>query len=65
MFYVGLLCNNHKYTHTEAIDPVSGNVVPLFHPRQQDWVGHFAWTEDFLRIIGVTQQVAQPLSFLN
>ncbi|MFZ1398116.1 MAG: HNH endonuclease [Candidatus Promineifilaceae bacterium] len=47
-------CNNHKYTFTEAIDPVSGNIVPLFHPRQQNWSDHFVWTEDFLYVIGLT-----------
>jgi 5-methylcytosine-specific restriction endonuclease McrA len=35
-------CNNHKYTYTEAIDPMSGNVVPLFDPRKQKWADHFA-----------------------
>lgn len=47
-------CNNHKYTHTEAIDPVSGKMVSLFHPRQQKWADHFAWREDFLLIVGLT-----------
>lgn len=46
--------NNHKYTHTEAIDPVTGESVPLFHPRQQHWGDHFAWTEDFSQVVGLT-----------
>jgi hypothetical protein len=28
--------------------------MPLFHLRQQNWAEHFAWTEDFLHIIGLT-----------
>jgi len=47
-------CNNHKYTKTEAYDPVSDNIVPLYHPRQQRWHDHFAWNDDFTLIIGLT-----------
>lgn len=47
-------CNNHKYTRTEAIDTVTGDIVPLFHPRHHVWDEHFAWTEDFLLMIGLT-----------
>ncbi|HEY9668736.1 MAG TPA: HNH endonuclease signature motif containing protein [Coleofasciculaceae cyanobacterium] len=28
-------CNNHKYNKTEGRDPVSGDTVPLYHPRKQ------------------------------
>ena len=47
-------CNNHKYTKTEGRDPVTGNVVPLYHPRRQQWSNHFTWNEDFTLIIGLT-----------
>ena len=47
-------CNNHKYNKTEAADPVSGQTVPLFHPRKHIWVEHFRWNEDFSEIIGTT-----------
>ena len=47
-------CNGHKATRTTALDPVTGLVVPLFHPRQQRWDEHFAWSEDSLRLIGLT-----------
>ncbi len=47
-------CNNCKYNHTEAIDPLTGKTVPLFHPRQQHWSEHFTWSEDYTEIIGVT-----------
>src|SRR5438874_918388 len=32
----------------------TGRVVALFHPRRQRWTRHFAWSEDFLVIIGRT-----------
>jgi hypothetical protein len=47
-------CNNHKYTKTEVRDPVTGVMVPLFHPRTQRWQDHFVWSSDFTRILGVT-----------
>ena len=28
--------------------------TPLFNPRQQSWVEHFAWSEDSTEIIGLT-----------
>ncbi len=47
-------CNNHKYLKTEDRDPITGMVVPLFHPRQQRWNDHFVWSEDYTLIIGIT-----------
>jgi pSer/pThr/pTyr-binding forkhead associated (FHA) protein len=29
-------------------------LVPLYHPRNQQWSDHFAWNEDFSLIIGLT-----------
>ena len=34
-------CNQHKGPNLSAIDPVSGKVVRLFHPREQEWAEHF------------------------
>jgi hypothetical protein len=47
-------CNNHKYDKVEAPDPVSGEIVPLYHPRRDRWDTHFAWSDDFLLIVGLT-----------
>lgn len=47
-------CNNRKYNFTEAIDHLSGTIVPLYHPRLQQWSVHFAWNEDYSIIIGLT-----------
>jgi 5-methylcytosine-specific restriction endonuclease McrA len=45
-------CNLHKGTNLTSIDPVSGHVVPLFHPRRDDWNEHFALNG--ARIVGLT-----------
>lgn len=47
-------CNNHKYTKTGGVDPVSGEFVPLFHPRRDTWSDHFIWSDDFTRVIALT-----------
>ena len=47
-------CNNHKYTKTEAADPLSGLRIPLYHPRRQAWHDHFAWDSTYTLIIGLT-----------
>lgn len=47
-------CNNHKFVSIEAIDPLTGDLAPLYHPRQQEWEAHFAWNEDSTRIVPLT-----------
>jgi len=47
-------CNNKKYNHTQARDPVTGETVTLYHPRQHSWSEHFTWNEDYRLLIGLT-----------
>jgi hypothetical protein len=47
-------CNNHKYTAIEAVDPITGLQIKLFHPRRDTWTEHFAWNEDASLIIGLS-----------
>lgn len=35
------LCNKHKGSDLTSIDPESGEIVPLYHPRQDLWHEHF------------------------
>jgi 5-methylcytosine-specific restriction endonuclease McrA len=48
------LCNNYKGDLTNAPDPQTGEAVSLFHPREQKWSDHFAWSKDGLRVVGKT-----------
>ncbi len=48
------LCNAYKADLTEAIDPQTGEMVSLFNPRFQNWFEHFEWTNDGLRVVGLT-----------
>jgi len=48
------LCNESKGVLTEAVDLESRAAVPLFNPRTQVWVDHFAWSADGTLVIGQT-----------
>ena len=37
-------CNAQKWTYTDALDPTTGQRVPLFNPRAQEWAEHFRWS---------------------
>jgi HNH endonuclease len=47
-------CNLHKHVKTEAADPVTGEMVPLFNPRMQRWFEHFVLDRDTGEIRGLT-----------
>ncbi|PJF39272.1 MAG: HNH endonuclease [Phototrophicales bacterium] len=48
------LCNSHKATQIDAIDPETEQRVPLFNPRTQKWSEHFTWSHDSTHIVGRT-----------
>jgi hypothetical protein len=47
-------CNGAKYDAVEAIDPTTGQMVPLFHPRYDVWEEHFYLSEDTVTLVGLT-----------
>ena len=47
-------CNLYKHIKTEAVDPVTGATVPLFHPRRQQWPEHFMLDRTTWSIYGLT-----------
>jgi 5-methylcytosine-specific restriction endonuclease McrA len=57
-------CNLHKGTNLTSIDPATGLVAPLYHPRRDNWQDHFAI--EGAAIVGVTaigRATAQLLQF--
>lgn len=48
------ICNRYKGDKTQAIDPLSGEEVPLYNPRTQNWFDHFQWSQEGLHISGLT-----------
>ena len=47
-------CNEFKGAKTEALDPETQQLVPLYNPRNQDWLAHFIWGNGGTHIIGIT-----------
>ncbi len=58
-------CNNTKYSKVTGEDLLTREVVALFNPRLQRWRDHFRWSEDFLRMEGLTATGRATISVLQ
>jgi hypothetical protein len=47
-------CNQSKARAVLATDSATGETVPLFNPRTQDWSEHFEWVLNGLVLRGLT-----------
>lgn len=47
-------CNRYKATRVVGADPESGQTALLFHPHNDVWKEHFAWSIDGSSLIGLT-----------
>ncbi len=47
-------CNEFKGARTDARDPETGQLVPLFNPRMQTWSDHFTWGNGGTHLLGIT-----------
>jgi 5-methylcytosine-specific restriction endonuclease McrA len=56
-------CNLAKSSNLTGIDPDTGNVALLFHPRRDDWPTHFAWQNAVLA--GLTPTGRATIHVLN
>jgi hypothetical protein len=45
-------CNFQKGPNIASLDPQTGQLVPLFHPRRDRWAEHFEWQG--MTIVGLT-----------
>ena len=45
-------CNGHKLSNLSSIDPETGDIVTLFHPREENWHEHFRFEGPV--IVGLT-----------
>ena len=41
--YACVICNRNKGTGIASLDPASGELVRLYHPRKDEWHQHFRW----------------------
>src|SRR5204862_802727 len=59
-------CNAQKWTRVDAVDPESGEVTPLFHPRKDTWATHFHRSKTDLCILeGSTPQGHATMALLD
>lgn len=56
-------CNLHKGSNLTGIDPESGNITPLFHPRNERWEAHFELRG--ATIVGLTPVGRATIRVLN
>ena len=56
-------CNSAKGPNIAGIDPISGNVSPLYHPRHDVWQQHFEWQGAWL--FGKTPQGRATIQVLG
>lgn len=56
-------CNLHKGPNLTGIDPATGTVTELFHPRRQVWAEHFEWRA--VQIVGRTAVGRTTVRVLN
>lgn len=47
-------CNRNKGAFHTAYDPETGQEVPLFNPRTQNWHEHFRWDDSDTKLLGLT-----------
>ena len=56
-------CNLHKGPNLTGIDPQTGQVASLFHPRRDRWPDHFAF--EGVRINGISAVGRATVQVLN
>ncbi|MCD6344282.1 MAG: HNH endonuclease [Anaerolineae bacterium] len=58
-------CNRHKGPNIASLDPVSGQLTPLFNPRTQVWEDHFALDGAYILPLTAVGRVTVRLLDLN
>lgn len=59
------LCNKHKGSDLASVDPQTGAITPLYHPRQEQWSEHFRLTGAELTPLTPAGRVTVQLLQLN
>lgn len=47
-------CNRAKWNAITGSDELTSSNQPLFNPRQHQWREHFAWTDTYQEVVGLT-----------
>jgi hypothetical protein len=57
------LCNKHKGSDLTSVDPETGDIIPLYHPRKDIWSDHFKL--DQTRIVPLTAKGRVTIQLLQ
>ena len=63
--YACLRCNSWKGTDIGSLDPRTGRMVVLFHPRRQQWGAHSVWHGFIIEPLTAEGEVTARLLKLN
>lgn len=58
-------CNRKKGPNLAGIDPVTGAITVLFHPRRDRWSDHFQWNGPFIEGRSATGRATVSVLALN
>jgi hypothetical protein len=58
-------CNRYKGSDVASFDPLTGQLTPLFNPRQQEWNAHFSYENGVIAPLTPEGRVTVILLRLN
>jgi hypothetical protein len=63
--YSCYLCNGYKGSDIASLDPLTGDLTALFHPRRHVWSGHFSLTDGLIEPLTPEGRVTARILQLN
>src|SRR5262249_38217196 len=60
-----VLCNQRKGSDLASLDPDTGALIPLFHPRRDAWADHFRFAQGMIEALTPVGRVTVRLLQLN
>lgn len=63
--YACFFCNSYKGPNIAGLDPDTGRLTRLFHPRRDRWTDHFEWDSAVLKAKSAVGRVTTDVLRLN
>jgi hypothetical protein len=60
-----MICNRYKGSDLASLDPITGEITPLFHPRKDKWDEHFHLSGAVIEPVSAQARVTIKLLQLN
>jgi hypothetical protein len=58
-------CNRFKGPNIASVDPGTGEIIRLFHPRRDTWTDHFVWDGPELKALTAIGRATISLLLIN